>query len=503
MVTIHSGDPNPSVDEAVLFPFDTYSFPFSSGLRLQMIPGKVPGGNNPIVVEKGAPGSPDDAFVRFYGTVIPISDTLHMWYLAQSDADQGQYGAQFRPCYATSKDGINWDKPDLGLVEFEGSKHNNIVNLRGGNADFVALPLIYEPDEPDANKRYKVVFESHVYGNRFAVAYSPDGLNWTESPSNPVGPGLEQTGLIRHNGCYFVNGQGGSHYTTGRVMATFASYDFETWTQASHISFRRDLIPPDPLIEDPTSSAPKMNWNAGPEVHLGAGLWDRGNVILGVYDIWHGDRSGDRTRIGMDLGFLVSHDALHFSEPVKDFRLVPAYEEPGRIYGKNPTISHGQGMYNWNGKTMLWYENWGNPPVEVRLASWIEDRLGYLEAMRRDGGHVISSPVTGASGFSANVGGLGPHTELRFELLDEGFHPIAGFSGADAVVVTALESGAGGAQDLVPGDAGESESGPVAGLRHAIDWRKPVPSDAGALRLKVDWGGVRPEDGKLFAVYVS
>jgi hypothetical protein len=30
-------------------------------------------------------------------------------------------------CYATSKDGINWVKPELGVVEFEGSKANNIL----------------------------------------------------------------------------------------------------------------------------------------------------------------------------------------------------------------------------------------------------------------------------------------------------------------------------------------------------------------------------------------
>ena len=33
-------------------------------------------------------------------------------------------------CYAESKDGIHWTKPDLGLIEFEGSKKNNIIQKR-------------------------------------------------------------------------------------------------------------------------------------------------------------------------------------------------------------------------------------------------------------------------------------------------------------------------------------------------------------------------------------
>ncbi len=33
----------------------------------------------------------------------------------------------FGVCYATSKDGIHWEKPELGLIDFNGSKKNNIV----------------------------------------------------------------------------------------------------------------------------------------------------------------------------------------------------------------------------------------------------------------------------------------------------------------------------------------------------------------------------------------
>ena len=99
----------------------------------------------------------------------------------------------------------------------------------------------------------------------------------------------------------------------------------------------------------------------------------------------------------------------------------------------------------------MWYEAWGNLPVEVRLATWERDRIGYFEAMRGDGGHLVTCPLAGATEFSANVGGLGPYTELRFELLDEGFHPLPGFSGADAAVLTELEGAGEGEEDLVPG----------------------------------------------------
>ena len=112
MITVQNSVPNPVVEEAVLFPFDTYSCPFSAGLRLQLIPGKIPGRGNPIVVATGEPGAPDDFCTRFYGTVIPIDGELRMWYLARSTLDaDGSNGGQLRCCYATSTDGVNWTSP--------------------------------------------------------------------------------------------------------------------------------------------------------------------------------------------------------------------------------------------------------------------------------------------------------------------------------------------------------------------------------------------------------
>jgi hypothetical protein len=77
-------------------------------------------------------------------------------------------------CYATSKDGITWDKPELGIVDFNGSKNNNILfRLPHGSG------VIKDMRERDASKRYKMLTRD-TDENSVAVAFSPDGLNWTE-----------------------------------------------------------------------------------------------------------------------------------------------------------------------------------------------------------------------------------------------------------------------------------------------------------------------------------
>ena len=189
-----------SLEEVVLFPYDNYSIPLIYGLELGLIPGEKHK-ENPII-RMGKPGKPDSKAVAYYGTVIKIGDQLRMWYIGAPEVYDTTSGGWpgwglGRVCYAVSKDGIQWEKPALGLVEFEGSKQNNLVDL---DIDRLRASLVlYEPDDPDPNRRFKMVFESDRYGAKFGVAYSPDGLKWKQSPKNPVGPVFEMAGMVKLN----------------------------------------------------------------------------------------------------------------------------------------------------------------------------------------------------------------------------------------------------------------------------------------------------------------
>ena len=93
--------------------------------------------------------------------------------------------------YATSTDGVTWEKPRLGLHEFRGCRDNNIVVMGYG-------PVIKDAAEPDPARRYKMILRGPRPRTDGAVAtaagpgrgvrlnYSPDGIHWTE------GPGLRQ-----------------------------------------------------------------------------------------------------------------------------------------------------------------------------------------------------------------------------------------------------------------------------------------------------------------------
>ena len=91
----------------------------------------------------------------------------------------------YHVCYAVSQDGLHWDRPALGLVDYGGNKQNNLIAFDLGEYRVTNLRIIRDPEEPDPQRRFKMAFQSGKYRSRLAMAASPDGLTWKEMPGNP------------------------------------------------------------------------------------------------------------------------------------------------------------------------------------------------------------------------------------------------------------------------------------------------------------------------------
>lgn len=105
-------------------------------------------------------------------------------------------GVRYRPpsgrltglCYAESTDGVEWTTPALGLVEFGGSRANNILMI-GAHGTGVFL----DPGNPDGPGRFKAVtkLERGPDAGYMATAVSDDGIHFgNPSPwprHNPAG----------------------------------------------------------------------------------------------------------------------------------------------------------------------------------------------------------------------------------------------------------------------------------------------------------------------------
>lgn len=145
--------------------------------------------NNPILVadkpwEMETPGGVQlDAQSSMYDAEARV---FKMWYLPQV------WKNNHAPwCYAISTDGYHWEKPDLGIYDYNGSKKNNILAAFDRKVDLIFNNVIKDPHETDPSKRFKAMGElengqpANTNGGA-AIAFSPDGLHWTIYPNNPV-----------------------------------------------------------------------------------------------------------------------------------------------------------------------------------------------------------------------------------------------------------------------------------------------------------------------------
>ena len=82
-------------------------------------------------------------------TVLYEDGRYRFWYGATKVEDT----ARSYVCYAESEDGFEWKRPELGLVEYEGSNRNNIISE--GGAHYLGA-IFVDPSAP-AEERYKAI----------------------------------------------------------------------------------------------------------------------------------------------------------------------------------------------------------------------------------------------------------------------------------------------------------------------------------------------------------
>jgi hypothetical protein len=141
-------------------------------------------------------------------------------------------GREMGICYATSKDGIKWTKPELGLMNYDpkkrrdrnsGDKKNNIV-LRGPHG----AGVFRDDRDPDPKRRYKTIYQG-LY-----TSVSPDGLHWAKPEKCK---GVRVAGDT-HNNAFWAPTLGKYVGITrswgrekGRQVARIESDDFVNWTK--------------------------------------------------------------------------------------------------------------------------------------------------------------------------------------------------------------------------------------------------------------------------------
>lgn len=161
------------------------------------------------------------------------SGLLKMWYAGHPDLPGGQKpkvegfrtGKGNFVLYATSKDGVQWDRPALGLHKFQGSAANNIIY------DFHSPSVLFDSRENDPARRYKML--GSLRGAYYS-ATSPDGLRW-DGPKEPIVKASDNITLTQDpaTGEYlaFLRYPAKIRSYARRTVSLSRSRDFITWSR--------------------------------------------------------------------------------------------------------------------------------------------------------------------------------------------------------------------------------------------------------------------------------
>jgi len=139
-------------------------------------------------------------------------------------------------CYATSNDGITWEKPELGIVKYSHSKANNILwRGSGDSGEHWEGPhgsgIFKDLREQDPDRLYKAILKGEI----LSVAFSADGIDWGSPIESPEADVAGDT----HNNAFWAPTLGKYVGITrswgekkGRQVVRIESEDFIKWTNA-------------------------------------------------------------------------------------------------------------------------------------------------------------------------------------------------------------------------------------------------------------------------------
>ncbi len=138
----------------------------------------------------------EDLGIGAYNSVWREGDDGHfrMWYDACMMAGLPAEGAR-RLAYAESEDGIHWEKPELGLITFRGSRQNNIVAPHHEQQSMQGATVLRDERAPAA-ERYKLWTKYRPTDAEMAggaesglwAMHSDDGIQWQVYPDQPNPP---------------------------------------------------------------------------------------------------------------------------------------------------------------------------------------------------------------------------------------------------------------------------------------------------------------------------
>jgi hypothetical protein len=344
----------------------------------------------------------------------PADKIFKLWYM-------GGYVASI--CYATSKDGIHWDKPELDV--FPGT---NMVQKRHRDSSTIWLDL----NEKDKSKRFKMLWTFRDNSKLWqpGLSFSPDGIHWSDPLTAPGMSGDRSTMFFNPFRDLWVYSLRWVDPKLDRTRHYLECKNLEEglprtpkesslWTNADRLDPRN----PNPELKD---TIPQL-------YNLDCVAYE--SIMLGLFSIWEGHPGGGQDkRNELLLGY--SRDGFHWHRP--DRRpFLGVNETPGAWNYTN--IQSAGGGCLVIGDTLYFYVSGRGKmkavdPAVTGLATLRRDGFASMDASETEG--VLTTRPLLFKGKYLFVNADVKDGELRAEVLDRDGKVIAPFDAASCTPVS-------------------------------------------------------------------
>lgn len=321
--------------------------------------------------------------------------------------------------YATSKDGIKWKKPSLGVFEWEDSTKNNIVL----HAELGTVVKDLEDKNPE--RRYKMLC---FIRPGYRAFFSPDGIRWTPSKTVPVIPNGDVGNVTFDPRTKQFVAMTKQPHPGGRTVFVSYSEDFERWS-----------VPKPVLAADAMDNLLSQSQGGKRMEVYGMTTAPYQDIYLGFPWLFNVTKMG-RKEVGddgpIDVQLAVSRDWETWQRPIRKPILATGIlgsVDDGMIFTSSHLIEH-------RGELWMYYGQWDNfhltfdRKASVGLATWRQDGFVSLSNGGDKAGQVTTKPVR-ITGNALRVNSVlhKPGGYLRAEVLDEKGAVLSGFSAEDSV----------------------------------------------------------------------
>jgi len=389
---------------------------------------------------------PWEGSASIFATVLDDNKTFRVYYRGRPEILADITRAEEFTCVAESRDGIHWEKPELGLVEANGTLETNII---------LSIPCLSHNFSPmlDANpaatpsQRYKALAGGDKLGVLALV--SEDGLHWKKLQEEPVlhrdnlSSDLLAVDPFDSQNVVFWSGIEQCYVMFFRVwvagsrrIARMQSQDFRNWSQIEVMEYRAADGGPGALEELYINQT--FPYFRAPHLYVAlAGRFIGNRKVLNDEQVAALDLHPSQSNDVSDAVFLTSRGGAVYD------RVFPeAFVRPGI------------GLNNWGARSnfpalnviqtgpteMSFYLNcnYGQPTAHLRRYSLRLDGFSSLHAPWA-GGEMVTKPLTfeGAQ-LSLNMS-TSAAGSIRVEIQDLHGRPFPGFELENCEVIIGNE----------------------------------------------------------------